>query len=375
MSTMESPSMSRVRDARAGLLLTHPFFGVLSLKIELQEDSSIPTFCVNTRTLRFNPTFADSLSNAEIKGVIAHEVMHLAMCHHARMGARDHGLWNQAADYAINPCLIEDGFALPAGGLNDPQYAGLSAEIIYTKLRDKEHQSGKQGPSGENSTGTFESAGPEDSAAAGEAAREWTQNAQEATRAASSAGKMPAHIKRQIAAAGAPKQDWRALLRRFMTDQVKQVPTWARPNKRFPDIYLPGKRREGMGAMAAMVDTSGSIYGNPGALERFSVELNAVVADVEPSAVYVVYCDTRVTRVDVFEAGEPITIKPEGGGGTMFTPAFDRVAAEGWPVACAVYFTDLECSDWPSDPGYPVLWASYGAHGAVAPMGETIQVD
>jgi hypothetical protein len=47
--------------------------------------------------------------------------------------------FNIAADYAINPGIVADGFKLPASVLIDPQYAGLSAEEIF-RLRQVQQQ-------------------------------------------------------------------------------------------------------------------------------------------------------------------------------------------------------------------------------------------
>lgn len=379
--TAESPQLSRVRNARAGLLLTHPFFGVLALKMNITESDAIPTAGVSTRDLIFNPAFVDTLSNAELKGLIAHEVMHLALGHHAREGGRNHERWNRACDEALNPTLIDDGFTFPQGALLDPAYKGMSAETIYEKLRDKPNSGGRGKPGAGQSGGEpgqgwgdFESPGPDGSAENAESLREWAENAADATRAAQSAGKLPSAIKRAVEAALAPKADWKTLLRRFMTDQVRVTPTWSKPNKRFyPGLYLPGKVKDGMGAVALMIDTSGSIDART--LGVFEAECNSLIAECEPAAVHVIYCDAAVNRVDTFDAGEPVKLQPCGGGGTDFRPAFERVTREGWPVACAVYLTDL-CGTFPDKaPEYPVLWAAYGAGDAVAPMGETVRID
>lgn len=376
---MESAATMRVRDARGGLLLTHPFFGVLSLKLEIQENDKIPTARVNSKSLQFNPGFIETLSNSELKGLIAHEVMHLAMLHHTRQGSKEHDLWNQACDYAINPELEKDGFTLPKGGLNNPRFNGMSAESIYRILeaeRPKE-DGGKngQGPGqGEpNPCGDFESPGPTDSAENGEAEREWTQNAQEAIRAASGAGKLPGGLRLAVTKGLASKAPWEALLRRFANDQCRTENTWSKRNRRFPGIHLPGKRNKGIGPLVIGVDTSGSI--SQSVLARFSAEIARIADDVEPSEVHVIYCDTGVHRVDVFQAGEPVTMKAQGGGGTMFTPVFERVTETGINPVALIYLTDLDCSDFPSDPGYPVLWASYGPKDQIAPMGETIHVE
>ena len=109
-------------------------------------------------------------------------------------------------------------------------------------------------------------------------------------------------------------------------------------------------------------------------LNRFGAEVAAIFEDCEPATVHVIYCDSRVNRCDTFEQGEPVKLVACGGGGTRFQPAFDHVTREGWTPACAVYLTDLQ-GPAPSDPGYPVLWATYGARGAQGPFGETVAVD
>ena len=369
---METIATQRVREARAGLLLTHPFFGVLSLKLNLEEDESFPTMGVNATTLKFGPEFVAELSNSELKGVIAHEVMHLGLLHPMRQGSREHGLWNQACDYAINPNLIKDGFTLPEGGLIDPRFKNKSADQIYRILEsEKQDNQDSQGDSGPNPCGEFAAAG-DGTAENGEAERQWEENVQEALRAASGAGKMPAGLKAQIQKALASKADWATLLKRFMHDQVKTRCTWNKRNKRFPDIFLPGRLHEGMGSLVIAVDTSGSI--DQGVLNRFAAEISQIIRDVEPEQTHVVYCDTKVNHIDTFNAGEDIRINAVGRGGTAFSPVFERVESEGWQPAALIYLTDLDCDDYPKEPAYPVLWAAYGTQ-ANAPVGETIHIE
>lgn len=367
----ESPQIARVRQARASLLLTHPFFGVLALKVDIRETNAIPTAGVTDTALIFNPGFVDTLSSGELKGLIAHEVMHLALGHHAREGCRNHTLWNLSCDHALNPVLIDDGFILPAGACINPAFKGLTAEAIYEKLREQCKQAGID-PEAQG-WGEFTSAGPAGSAEANEAARQWMENAAEAMRAAKSAGKLPANISREITEALRPRADWRAILRRFMTDQVKRETTWSTPNKRFyPGIYVPGTRRaETMGPIVIGVDTSGSISGD--VLNRFAAEVSAIVADVEPSAVHVVYCDAQVNGVESFEPGDDVKLRPHGGGGTDFRPVFDWATSKTDGVAAIIYLTD-GCGTFPdSAPDTPVLWASTTPPGGVSyPWGEIV---
>ena len=102
----------------------------------------------------YNPAFVDQLKPAELEGTLAHEVMHCALGHQCRRGNRDPELWNEAADFAINPILIANGFTLPAGALIDPAFANLSAEEIYARLlqkRDGSDSAPKQIPQQANS--------------------------------------------------------------------------------------------------------------------------------------------------------------------------------------------------------------------------------
>ena len=88
------------------------------------------------RSIFYHKDYVKGCSDQELVGLFAHEVMHPAMQHHTRRGDRDPGLWNEAADYAINPILAEAGFVLPGTPLLNPKYRGMTAEQIYEVLKD-----------------------------------------------------------------------------------------------------------------------------------------------------------------------------------------------------------------------------------------------
>ena len=71
--------------------------------------------------------------------------MHVALAHHCRRGDRQRKTWNEAADYAVNPILIGNGFTLPAGVLLDPSFDNLSAEEIYARLIQRPGNGGSSG--------------------------------------------------------------------------------------------------------------------------------------------------------------------------------------------------------------------------------------
>ena len=141
--------------ARAALVLDEPFFGALVLRLVPVEDSSCQTMWTDGASLGFNPAFVLSLSPAALKGCLCHEVLHCALSHHARRGARDPGRWNMAADYAVNP-LIKDKFTLPDDVLLSPDFAGLAADEIYSRLPD-ESRPPDEGASDDDEAGAVDS--------------------------------------------------------------------------------------------------------------------------------------------------------------------------------------------------------------------------
>src|SRR5579884_4288652 len=118
----------------------------LAVEIDARD---LPTMATDGTRIVYNPAFVDELKPAELEGTLAHEVLHCALGHHCRRGNRDPGLWNEAADLAINPILIKNGFTLPSGALIDPAFTNLSAEEIYARLLQKRGDGSaatKQGP-------------------------------------------------------------------------------------------------------------------------------------------------------------------------------------------------------------------------------------
>ena len=126
----QTPLERKLTKARTQLLLNQPFFGSLCLRLKLVP-GDVPTMATNGKLILYNRGFVESLTPAELEGVLAHEVMHCALAHHCRRGSRDPRLWNEAADFAINPIVLNNGLALPSGALNDPGFAGLSAGLFF----------------------------------------------------------------------------------------------------------------------------------------------------------------------------------------------------------------------------------------------------
>ncbi|MGH7225077.1 MAG: DUF2201 family putative metallopeptidase, partial [Gemmataceae bacterium] len=153
----EEKAATVISAARSRLVLSKDacsaFFAALALRLEALPTWDVPTLATDGERLLFNPEYALALSEREVVGVVAHEVMHCALGHHARRGMRDPMRWNIACDLAVNPVLLGAGFALPQGRLlsGEGEFAGwpagLSAEEYYGRLPDTGGQS--SGESGE----------------------------------------------------------------------------------------------------------------------------------------------------------------------------------------------------------------------------------
>ena len=398
----------RMARGRTALLLDHPFFGALILRLKLVEADWLDTVATDGASLFFNARFVAGLSDPELVGVLAHGVMHPALQHHTRRGDRDAELWNVARDCAINPILLQAGMRLPTDCLNDPKFANMAAEEIYAALaRQTREGSGKNDPSanqknsadhGQNSragTGLSTSprtapstpggfgqvldapdpadpARPASPAQKALQAQEWRIAVAQAQRAAAIIGKVPAGLERLIEIERRSEVDWREALRRFLSQTVPQDYRWTPPNRCFAalGIYLPSLYRKGLGEIAVAIDTSGSITDD--LLSAFAGKLSAIASEARPERIHVIYCDASVEReirqvdqaarlypggLDVLEHG------PEAGSTSANRFQFDRLAVGEFVHAGK--FPDEE-------PEFPVLWAA--TTDRTPPFGEKLRI-
>jgi predicted metal-dependent peptidase len=356
------------------------------MRLRMEACEEIKTFDIDGTRLRYNPMFAASLPDEELAAVLAHEVMHCALLHCYRRANRDPKLWNQACDYAINGQLVSAGFKLPADCLIDPQFSDLAADIIYARLNkqpepdDSGQPQPQPGPgeaqpdqSSEPATGSMQDAPPVPQPGDNHAS-DWEIATEQANAVARGAGKMPGGIEENIDAARKCVEDWRAILREFVEYTVPSDYSWTKPNRRHVanGVYLPGMTRENLGHVAIAIDTSGSIDSR--LLAAFSAELNAIMSEAKPDRVTVLYCDTQVNRIDEFGPDEEVSMHAVGRGGTAFCPIFDKIAQWGELPVCLIYFTDLDSNDKPSEPEYPVLWATGLSVTDIGPFGQTVRI-
>ena len=150
---MAISTQTRITRARIQLCMRKPYLSTALMRFPLvQADGIIETICTDGYHIFWSESFIDSLTDAELRGVLAHELMHVITQSADRRQERDKHLWNLATDYAINQVLVSCGFRLPGGALLSPLYRDLSAERIYELLEHKGsdnppplHSGGSQG--------------------------------------------------------------------------------------------------------------------------------------------------------------------------------------------------------------------------------------
>jgi predicted metal-dependent peptidase len=344
-----------VSKAKARLLMNHPFFATLLLNSPIVVDeTTCPLAATDMKNIYLNPNFLKTLSIEDLMTVLCHEVGHNALLHGPRLEGRNHDLWNQAGDHAINLMLEDQGFRPPAcGWLADKKYKGWSAEKIYDDLR-KQAQDGGGGSGSDPMHGDLlPVAGAGDPAQRAETVRRMKQKVAQAATAAKLAGKLKGDLATMIEDFLDPKVPWPDVLRDFLLRIVKDDESWTRRNRRFSKVYLPARHSEKMGPIVIIGDSSGSIWCSPEDLKMFATEIQAVADQVQPEHIRLIWADTAVAGEEVFEQGQPLKFDVKGGGGTDMRVPLQYV--EQYEPEVVILLTD-GYTPWPAaEPPYPLI--------------------
>ena len=390
---MDAIASGMIRKARKDMLLENPFFGSLAMRLQIANgvDRGIDTMATDGKHIFYNPSFVMSYDIAQIKGVVAHEVLHCTNLHQVRMQGRDSKVWNIACDYAINLDLVKSKFTLPDCALLDKKYKDMNAERIYETLK-QEYQSKPipqavlDGLIGDvvSPCGADGKTPMPQTEAMSEQKATWKAAVAQAANVAKRAGKLGSNEKRLAKRITETKVDWRDVLRRFVDDKINVDYTWSRPNRRFihQGLILPGTVASGVGHLVCFVDTSASV--DEKALGRFQAELQAMLDGGNVQKVTISCADTTVKGTQEFNSGDVVDIKIRGGGGTAFAHAFHTYARGDYGQASAVlYFTDLcvyDQAEW-VEPDCPTLFLVYGPDSwnqwrpDDLPFGEQVKTD
>jgi predicted metal-dependent peptidase len=427
----DSGGMCQHRGTRAVQRMVEfaPSTGGLALWVKHHdvEDPQAAEVATDGKTLFYGPAF-ERLPRDEQVGLVAHEVLHIALRHtqrfsdlQRRLGDVDLPLFNICADAIVNSTLGEvTWMRLPPKAVTLEQLlatAGITESVeksllewdverLYRAIDDRREGPRARGrqPAGRSPQGGAapRADGPRSSRAralgAGtkpdlvpgpaadgtpetqaEEAREWSERIVRA-HAGDGAHSM---LRALIADLPRTRTPWEQVLRTRLARglSARTGISWSRPLR----SYIANQGRIGthgrlpwepsFGAKLAaprlvvIIDVSGSI--DAALLERFAREIEAITRRLE-AAVVLVVGDDRVRRVTRFEPGRAKlgALEFSGGGGTDFTPLLEE--AERHHPDLVVVLTDL---DGPARyrPRWPVIWAVPETHQhAVQPFGRKL---
>jgi predicted metal-dependent peptidase len=413
MSNTEHPQISRCRDLAMAGAWKNPFFLIPLGAIEWHEANdpkTCPTMQIVSRikgtggdatpeiNLYINCEWTKGVPDKQIFGVLAHEIMHSLLRHHARAGGKKLDIWGQATDMAINAALIQSNIELPDYCLKPPHdHFEDAAEELYTLLDTGEIpqpkgydpnkvgagcQPSKQDPNGgqksdEDGEGEGQGDGEGDEEGEGQgngggsggdgqgdqdgqgeggdgdsdSDRVWGEMIAQAQH--HSRGTGAAKVMARIFAPKPSKTKWERLLMstasRANARAGRDQQTFKRVNRRSQDIIFPGWESK-RPAICAIIDSSGSVSDEM---------LRSAIQSVKDCA--------RVSGVRVFlvlhawEAYYADWVKPETSvealsglcidrGGTHAEPAFQAVRDCAGRFDSLVYLTDGEVGTYPEKP-------------------------
>lgn len=340
---------------------------------------------------RYGLDFIEPLDDAELRGLILHENLHVALKQIPRgrdMWKKDAELANMAADFVVNDIIMdisndqnaktannEPLVRLPDGGFYDPMFHNWSQREVFDYLqkhckRPKKPDGGwpvrHDGEGGVPSEGGGQNDGDDTveingkkfkpgfdehdtTGVEGVGSDELKKLNDKVDRALREggllAGRLGAKVPRVISDLLEEKVDWREVLREFVSASIKGADelTWRKMNRRqlANDIYVPSQENETIGEVIVAIDTSGSI----GSVEltEFATELKAICEATCPDRVRVLWWDTMVHGEQVFENkydGIESLLKPLGGGGTHVSCVSKHIVDNKLNAECLIVFTD-----------------------------------
>jgi len=396
----------RLKKVKIGLM-RHPKFklyqGVMMLG-KVSVDDNVPTACTDGQNEKYGRGFINMLDDKELGFIVMHETMHKVLRQLTiwkKLWEEDRKLANCACDYVINLMLHDidpcnEIIAMPQKdgepmGFIDEKYRGMNSKQIFDLLKEKwSKRKGKGEGEGEGEAGG-EGGGLDEHDWEGEGGD--TEEAKEARRLfghevekvlrQSGIGSGTGGLNRELGELLTPQVNWADILQEFVMaiSANKNQSSWRKVNRRFlgagGDCYMPSLIGEAMDNIVIGVDTSGSIDGAQ--LNKFMSEVQAVVNNVTPNKVHLIYWDSRVASHEEYTGGEVSTIidstKPKGGGGTDPTSVQDYLIANDIKPECILMLTDGYVPSWGDKWNAPVLWCISGNENTFAPVGKTVHIN
>jgi predicted metal-dependent peptidase len=352
--------------ARAWFMSSYPLLGSLAASFRIIEDNllctrmriSVAAVSAEDQEVYVNP--AAGLDEDEARFVMAHELLHVGLRHHARRAGRDPYLWNIACDFVINQWLVDMHVgALPKFGLlPDPELKGLSAEAVYDRIVTDVRRYRK--------LATLRGVGACDilpervdtwwAVGEGSTLDDFYRRclAQGLLYHGEGRGFLPGGLVEEIRALSQPAIPWDVELAQWFDehfDPLAKVRSYARLSRRqssTPDIprprWVPRPDATDGRTFGVVLDTSGSMDRHLLAKALGAIASYSASRDVP--AARVVFCDAHAYDEGYLSPNQIAgRVRVRGRGGTVLQPGIDLLEkAEDFPkVGPVLIITDGEC--------------------------------
>lgn len=367
---MTQPEQQHALDKAKVALMQSPdsaFFTALAFGMRHQFNDKIPTARTDGLRVEYNPTFFMNLSAQERVFLILHEALHGALLHMLRAVSFDKRRYNIAADHVINLMLIERGFEMPACGVADPQYKGMSTEEVYKLLPDCPE------PPPNGIGDDLADSDELDTNLSKEMEEVLVRAAIHSQMRGEKPGTIPEEIQIFLNRLLKPKLPWNQILAKYLNGFKKNDYTFRRPNRRFmPEHYMPSMLSESLTSLAVAVDTSGSVSDDD--FHRFVSETHSIIRMMQPEQISFIQFDTEIKSVNTVKSIKDLmTLDFSGRGGTDVTEVLEWASTNKPNVL--LIFTDGEF-DLPNiTPKTNVVWLIHGDQNWTAPFGKVIHYE
>lgn len=368
-------AQQQLAKAIKNLMLEEPFYGIYSMGLNKVWDDKVRTAGVSKRGIGFqltiSPTFWETLTENQMKGILKHELLHIAFNHIIMRDAKypDFKLFNIAADMEINQYINKDW--LPEGCIDIEKYRaeGLMLDYkagtnyYYKMLKKDEEENGPgsdltqelkdgQGEDGHGTWAEFDDLSDTERKMVGKQVEYQLKSTATAAKS-KSYGSIPgelAELIERLFNPEPPKFDWKGYLRRFAGGGTKIYTKKLRRklNKRYEDN--PGLKIKPKRHVLVGIDTSGSVSSEE--LEEFFGEIDHIYKT--GSDITIIQCDTNIGSIKPYKRGAHLKIV--GRGGTDFTPVVDHFNKHVRKYSCLIYLTDGEAPSPRNPPRGRTLW-------------------
>lgn len=390
--------MSIVRnyeDTVISLLKSKPFFAKLIMSMRKDFTFPMPTVGVSVTSgginLHINPEFFNDLTPEARVAILEHEVLHVVHSHLARFkkfGIQDQGLANVACDLAINQYIqnlpetinikdkktgeIREGKPVTYDAVKKQipdLLPRMSSEYYFNKLKTEQEKQKKQGkdPGDQGGNELTDDHGEWDKSDLTEEQQEKFVKSHVKAVLDTCSDKEKAMLDKTIIDELYKSDvDWRAQLRSFFanSEETFTETTRKKRNRRY-GILQAGNKNEPKIHLGICVDTSGSISDTQ--LKMFFGEV-ARIYNEHTMVLHVIEADCVVRNVYTYKKN--MKISAAGRSGTAYQPALTK--CKELRVDACIYMGDMDISDTPTKPKFPVLWAICGQQKSPVAWGKSL---